>query len=155
LKKILTILAFVCSIHVALSQDSATRLEHFNLKKTVAIGGYDPLSYFSDQPAKGDETLQVNYKGVTYYFITEKNKKSFLNTPNKYIPAYGGWCAYAMGLEKESKVVINPKTYKIIDNKLYLFYNKLGINTKEKWNKEGEIKLKKNADKNWNQTISK
>jgi hypothetical protein len=60
LKKILTILAFVCSINVALSQNSATRLEHFNLKKTVAIGGYDPVSCFSDQLAKGEIKLKKN-----------------------------------------------------------------------------------------------
>ena len=64
-------------------------------------------------------------------------------------------CAYAMGLEKADKVSVNPKTYKIIDNKLYLFYNKLGINTKENWDKEGEEKLKANADKNWNTIVSK
>ena len=88
------------------------------------------------------------------YKLTEENKEEFTKNPAKYEPVYGGWCAYAMGLEKADKVAINPKTFKIIDNKLYLFYNKLGINTLEKWNKEGQEKLKNNADRNWKLIIS-
>jgi YHS domain-containing protein len=131
------------------------RIEHFNLKKTVAISAFDPVSYFTGTPLKGQPTFIHKHKGIIYFFSSNENKALFIKNPDKYEPAYGGWCAYAMGLEKADKVAVNPKTYKIIDNKLYLFYNKLGINTKTKWDKEGEEKLKNNADKNWNTIISK
>jgi len=131
------------------------RVVHFNLKKTVALSAYDPVSYFTGAPIKGQPTHIHHYKGIVYLFSSAENKTLFINNPEKYEPAYGGWCAYAMGLESSDKVSVNPKTYKIIDNQLFLFYNKLGINTKIKWNKEGENKLKTNADKNWNRIISK
>jgi YHS domain-containing protein len=156
MRNILLISILLFTVNVAFGQDSSEkRLDHFNIKKNVAIQGYDPVSYFSGNPTKGLPTFIHRYKRIVYLFSSEKNRESFIANPQKYEPAYGGWCAYAMALEKAEKVVINPKTYKIINDKLYLFYNKLGINTKEKWDKEGEEKLKNNADKNWNQTISK
>jgi hypothetical protein len=45
-----------------------------------------------------------------------------VNSSSSYAPQYGGWCAFAMGNSGE-KVTVNPETFKIIDSKLYLFYN--------------------------------
>ncbi len=64
-----------------------------------------------------------------------------------YEPQYGGWCAYAMGNSGE-KVEVDPETYKIVDGKLYLFYNKYFTNTLKSWNKD-EAKLKSKADESW------
>ncbi|WP_339718075.1 hypothetical protein [Cyclobacterium amurskyense] len=50
------------------------------------------------------------------------------------------------------KVSINPKTFKIVDGKLYLFYNKLFTNTLIPWN-EDEDNLKGNADDFWKELI--
>jgi len=133
------------------------REKNFNLdSKKVAISGYDPVSYFTEEaPLKGKKEFNHTYNGITYHFSTLQNKEVFVRYADKYEPQYGGWCAYAMSGEKPSKVSVNPKTYKIVDNKLYLFYNKLNVNTLKKWNEENETKLKKNADKNWNTFISK
>ena len=46
------------------------------------------------------------------------------------------------------------KTYKILDGKLYLFYNQYGVNTLKKWNKE-ETNLKQAADKYWSELVAK
>ena len=73
--------------------------------------------------------------------------------PEKYEPAYGGWCAYAMGNSSE-KVEVDPETFKIIGGKLYLFYNFYFNNTLKSWNKN-ETGLKTKADGNWNKFISK
>ncbi len=155
IKNILVILILFIATSISYSQEAVqTRIAHFNLKKTIAISGYDPVAYFSNSPTKGNPKFTQKHNGITYLFSSEKNKKSFIANPNKYEPAYGGWCAYAMGLKKADKVSVNPKTFKIIDNKLYLFYNKLGINTLEKWNKEGEEVFKNNADRNWKLIIS-
>ncbi len=131
-------------------QDSSN---HFNLdRNAVAIEGYDPVSYFiSDSPQKGDESKSIEYKGVKYLFTNDANKEEFETNPRTYVPAYGGWCAYAMGLDG-SKVKIDPLTYKIVDGKLNLFYNFRGNNTLLDWNKN-ETSLKSKADEYWEQLV--
>lgn len=124
------------------------RDKHFNLEKGVAIQGYDPVAYFTaGKPVEGKKELSQKYEGVTYYFSSAANKDLFAKDPSAYEPQYGGWCAYAMGANGE-KVEIDPATFKIVDNKLYLFYNSFFNNTLPKWNKD-ETTLKPNADKNW------
>ena len=131
----------------ALGQNSK-RTEQFNLNKKVAIQGYDPVAYFKQSKAvKGKKELAASFEGVTYNFSTQTNKETFLKTPTAYEPQYGGWCAYAMGANGE-KVEINPETFKVLDGKLYLFYNAYFSNTLKSWNKD-ENGLKKKADNNW------
>ncbi|MBO6524804.1 MAG: YHS domain-containing protein [Balneolaceae bacterium] len=126
----------------------SSEAEYFNLDKdNLAIKGYDPVSYFvNDEPLEGQKTLTYSYNGATYRFTTQANLDTFKADPVKYEPAYGGWCAYAMG--KGYTADINPKTYKIVDGKLLLFYNKLFTNTLPKWNKD-EANLYPAAEKNW------
>lgn len=122
--------------------------EYFNLDEdNLAIKGYDPVSYFTeDGPLQGQKNLTHEYNGATYHFASEANLETFKADPTKYEPAYGGWCAYAMG--KGYTADINPKTYKIVDGKLLLFYNKLFVNTLPKWNKD-EVTLFPAAERNW------
>lgn len=116
-------------------------------KRGVGIEGYDPVSYFEGKPQKGEEMYMTTYDGVKYWFSSQAHLKTFKENPEQYIPQYGGWCAYAMGKDG-SKVSVNPETFKIVDGKLYLFYNKFLTNTLNDWN-ENEDQLKEQADKNW------
>ncbi len=127
--------------------------DHWNVDKgKLAIDGYDPVSYFTqDKPVEGKGNIVANHRGVTFRFASESNREIFLKDPQMYVPEYGGWCAYAMGVNGD-KVKIDPETYKIIDDKLYLFYNFWGNNTLEDWN-EDEQNLKKKADEFWEQVI--
>lgn len=125
----------------------AQNSKHLNLENGIAIQGYDPVSYFSNKAQKGDKKISANHQGVVYYFSSETNKSKFLTTPSKYEPQYGGWCAFAMG-DYGKKVEVDPKTFKIVDGKLYLFYNAYFNNTLISWNKD-EKNLKAKADKNW------
>lgn len=129
------------------AQNSALRQKHFLLEKGVALSGYDPVSYFQKNPAKGSKTFVFTQEGVTYQFTNAANLETFKKNPLAYEPQYGGWCAYAMGKNGE-KVEVNPETYKIVGGKLYLFYNRLFNNTLPDWN-EDEVNLKKKADANW------
>ncbi len=130
------------------AQSPALRQKQYNLEKGLALSGYDPVSYFQKKPTKGSKTYVVYYEGVTYQFSSAANAEIFKKNPAAYEPQYGGWCAYAMGAAHGEKVEINPETYKIINGKLYLFYNKLFNNTLSDWNKD-EVNLKAKADKNW------
>ena len=102
---------------------------------------------FQKKAVKGKSTLASTHDGVVYYFSSQANKDLFLKNPSSYEPQYGGWCAFAMG-DYGEKVEINPETFKIIDGKLYLFYNAFFNNTLKSWNKD-ETNLKKKADTNW------
>lgn len=122
--------------------------KHYNLENGIAVSGYDVVAYFTqNKPVKGSKDNAVFYMGTTYYFSSVANKEEFKKNPAKYEPAYGGWCSYAMGAKGE-KVEIDPKTFKILNGKLNLFYNKLFNNTLTDWNKD-ETNLKKKADINW------
>lgn len=130
------------------------RASEFNLENKIAIQGYDPVAYFTQKKAvKGKSTFAANYEGVIYYFASATNKEMFTSNPSKYEPQYGGWCAYAMGSSGE-KVEIDPETFKIVDGKLFLFYNAYFNNTLKSWNKD-ESNLKKKADANWTKIIKK
>lgn len=147
MKKLLLFVLILIS-GVSFAQNEAKRIAQYNLENKVAIQGYDPVGYFNQGKAvKGKKEISASYQGVTYKFSSGENKETFLKNPSKYEPQYGGWCAYAMGSAGE-KVEINPETFKIIDGKLYLFYNAYFNNTLKSWNKE-ETKLKSQADTNW------
>lgn len=148
-------LLLIVYVSTALGQTQSNslllRTKHFNIEKeALAIQGYDVVSYFLNSPQKGNKSYSYNYKGITYLFSSAKNLDSFKTNPDKYEPTYGGWCAYAMGKNGE-KVEVDPETFKIINNKLYLFYNFYFNNTLKTWNKD-EINLKKAADSNWIKT---
>ena len=115
-------IAFLLIAGVVVAQSDDVRAKNFNIKKGAAIEGFDPVSYFGNKPAEGKAEFTWAYKGVTYWFATAANRDAFKSSPGKYEPAFGGWCAYAMG-ESGEKVKIDPETYKIQEGKLYLFFN--------------------------------
>lgn len=134
------------------AQSTEDKAQHINSENGVAIQGYDPVAYFSNKALEGKEQYSANHSGVTYYFSSEENKTAFLQNPSKYEPQYGGWCAFAIG-DYGEKVKINPETFKVVDDKLYLFYNANFTNTLKSWNKN-EKELKAQANKNWSQIVN-
>ena len=120
----------------------------YNLKKGYVAKGYDVVSYFNGEAREGDKAHTIAYDGVKFKFSTQENLNTFLSSPEKYIPQYGGYCAYAIAVNSK-KVDINPKTFEIRDNKLYLFYNSWGVNTLKKWQENIVKGLQKKADYNW------
>jgi YHS domain-containing protein len=126
----------------------------YNTKKGYVAEGYDVVSYFMQKAEKGNKKYITTYDGVKFRFSSQNNLETFNKSPKKYVPQYGGYCAYAIGFKSE-KVDINPKTFEIRDGKLYLFYNAWGTNTLDLWKEEGAEKLQKQADVNWQSLISK
>ena len=149
MKKIILFITLFTTALAINAQTDVQRKKNFNTdSKGLALQGYDVISYFTNpEPKKGKQEFNYVYKGITYYFESDVTLKIFKLNPEKWEPAYGGWCAYAMG-SKGAKVEIDPATFKIVDNKLYLFYNAYLNNTLPKWNKD-EKALKEKADKNW------
>lgn len=129
-------------------------IEELNLSKgNLAVGGYDVVSYFDSKAIEGDKNFKVEYQGAEYRFISQKHVDKFLANPKKYIPAYGGWCAYAMA-DKGEKVSVNYETFVVQNGRLMLFYNKFFSNTFDYWNEEGPNELEKKADANWGKLLN-
>lgn len=147
----LAVIFLVLTLSQGSAQSDQQRLAHYNLKSGLAIEGYDPVSYFSNKPSKGKPGFNWVHGGTTYRFISAENLNAFRSNPAKYEPVYGGWCAYAMG-ETGEKVKVDPETFKIVDGKLYLFYNFWGNNTLDLWNKN-ESSLRDQGDRNWRKFI--
>ncbi len=120
----------------------------YNTKKGFAANGYDVVAYFKNKAIEGNKAFITTHDGVNYKFSSKENLEKFNKNPEKYMPQYGGYCAYAVA-EKSNKVSIDPKTFQVKDGKLYLFYNAWGTNTLELWNNQNATYLKKKADKNW------
>lgn len=122
-------------------------------KGGYAIAGYDLVSYFNDSPQKGKKSHKTTYQGKDFLFQSMENLQLFQENPEKYLPQYGGYCAYAIA-KKSKKVSINPETYDIRDGKLYLFYNAWGTDTLKLWNKENPEMLQQKADQNWQTLVN-
>lgn len=90
---------------------------------TPGISGYDPVAYFTEgKPMKGSGYHVAEYQGVTYAFASNDHKDMFKDNPGKYIPAYGGYCAYGVAVGK--KFVSDPEAWKVVDGTLYLNLDK-------------------------------
>ena len=90
-----------------------------NTEHGLAIKGYDPVAYFTTgKPTPGLAQFSTTYKGTTYRFASVENRDRFIAAPAKFVPQYGGYCAYAISLNKIAD--IDPEDWAIIKDKLYL-----------------------------------
>lgn len=164
--KISIVIMLGITIFNALGSDNPTapgpgdaRTKHFRLsKENLGIDGYDPVSYFQDGPKKGSNKIAYTHKGIQYHFASTQNLDAFKANPDKYEPAWGGWCGHAMALRGE-KVEINPECYKIIDGRNVLFFRIFYANALTNWEKEikktPEPQLMKKGDGFWTAIIAK
>lgn len=151
----LATLLVLASPSLALPQDGEspqprTSLSHYNLEKGVALSGYDPVSYFREggaKPTEGRDSISAAHRGVTYRFANQANRERFLASPERFEPAYGGWCAYAM--TGGDKVEVDPESFLIDDGQLLVFYKGFFNDTRKKWEKEGSKKLRPEANGSW------
>ena len=110
----------------------------------IAIEGYDPVAYFTEgKPVKGKSQFSYKWNDAEWHFASEKHLTLFKESPGKYAPQYGGFCAY--GVSENHCGHTDPTAWKIIDGKLYLTTNK---NVKMIWEKDIDGHIEK-GDKNW------
>jgi len=138
-------------VHSAGPAAPARKVAEWNLgKEKLAIQGYDPVAYFPDgggAAVKGDAGITTEYGGVVYHFTSAAHRDTFLANPARFEPAYGGWCAWAM-LEGD-KVSVDPKSFIVKDDRLFLFYKGFLGDTRAKWLKADHATEAKTADAMW------
>jgi YHS domain-containing protein len=115
-----------------------------NVTNGLGLKGYDPVAYFSaGEATPGRQQCAYRWKGVIYRFASAENRDRFTTDPDKYLPQYGGYCAYAMSIDRIAD--IDPARWAIVDGKLYLNNGRIS-QTLWSIDKAGHIA---SADRNW------
>ena len=110
----------------------------------VALKGYDPVSYFTNmKPEMGMSDLSYKWGGATWQFTNKDHLKMFKENPAKYAPQFGGYCAYALSVNK--LVPADPAYWTLENGMLYL---NAGADAQKLFKKDEMGSIKK-ADMNW------
>jgi YHS domain-containing protein len=142
----MVVLGLVVGIAGSAAAGADSSVPAVNAADGIGLKSYDPVAYFiNGAPTKGSEQYSYLWKGVTYRFASAGNLEKFKADPEKYLPQYGGYCAYAMSLDRIAD--IDPSRWAIVNGKLYL---NNGFVAEKLWslNKSGNIV---SADRNWPQ----
>jgi YHS domain-containing protein len=92
------------------------------LLSRVGVSGYDPVAYFTDgRPVRGTSEHRVTHQGYEYRFASAEHLAAFRADPARYLPQYGGYCAWAVSQGYTASA--DPTNWRIVDGKLYLNYN--------------------------------
>lgn len=130
----------------ALSPSARAAEQMVHVQGGLALGGYDTVAYHVDsKPMRGISDIQTEWMGATWWFSSQENLAAFMADPERYAPAYGGFCAFAVS--KGSLQPGDPRMWRIVDDKLYL---NLSPSTMSKWEADIPGALAK-ADRNWPQ----
>lgn len=112
----------------------------------VGVAGYDLVSYHAGKkPLQGNGNHVVRHEGVNYLFASRGNAETFKADPDKYLPAYGGYCAFGVAVGK--KFVGDPTVWEVVDGTLYL---NLDNGIKKLWAQDIPGHIAK-AEENWPQ----
>jgi YHS domain-containing protein len=132
------------ALFAAVCLSAAARAGEFFEKDGVAMRGYDVVSYFTDKkPVRGAADMKFEYKGSTFHFSTQANRDTFAASPERYAPQYGGFCAF--GTAGGYKAATDPAAFTVVDDKLYLNYDK---SVQQEWSADIPGFIAK-ADENW------
>jgi len=112
-------------------------------RNNLAVGGYDVVSFHQENPLEGKPKLVTRWQGADWLFANQDNLDTFRAAPEKYTPAYGGYCAWAVAKGKLAKG--KPKHWTIKDGVLYLNFNK---KIKDRWLKDTDVFIEQ-ANENW------
>lgn len=139
-------LALTFLSQVALAQDKqAYNIDNSN----IALQGYSPVSYLDLGLAqRGLKEYKSEHDKVVYYFTSAEQKQKFDRNPEKYLPQYGGYCAF--GVYAGAKFRPDPNKFIVKDGKYFLFLYNLELDAQQLWLKENNhTGLMKKADDNW------
>lgn len=116
----------------------------------VAIQGYDPVAFFTDnRPVQGNPQFRSQYRDAKYHFASIEHKTAFDKESAKYEPQFGGYCAY--GASRGNKAPVKIEAWQIVNGRLLMQYD---LDIKSEFNKDQQGNLRK-ADRNWPGLIEK
>ena len=114
----------------------------------IALQGYSAVSYLDLGLAqRGNKQFKTIHQNIAYYFTSAEQKAKFDRNPSKYLPQFGGFCAF--GVYAGAKFRVDPNKFVVSGGKYYLFLNDLEVDAKQLWISENESKLLSKANSNW------
>ncbi len=145
IKSSIIILLLLTSITLSAQDKMKNNIDNSNM----ALQGYSPVSYLDLQLAQiGNKNYKSEHNKVIYYFTSQEQKSTFDKNPEKYLPQYGGYCAF--GIYAGAKFRVDPNKFIVKDGKYYLYLNNVELDAKQLWLAEKDhAKLKNKADQNW------
>lgn len=145
MRRIFAALAFAFAAFFAAATPAAAEAPvHTGLLSRVAVSGYDPVAYFTDgRPVRGTAQFRIMHEGYEYRFASAEHLAAFRANPARYLPQYGGYCAWAVSQGYTAPG--NPNNWRIVDGRLYLNYND-EIQTRWEQDIPGHIRR---ANANW------
>jgi YHS domain-containing protein len=100
-----------------------------NIDDGIALQGNDPVAYHAaGKRTSGNSKFSFKMGDATWYFSSASNKQLFADMPEKYMPQYGGYCAFAVS--QGVTAVADPEHWTIQNGRLYVFN---GSGPKETW----------------------
>ena len=128
----------IALLFLAASETYAQHGKYVSSHQSVAFEGYDLVSYFAGAtPIKGSKDHRLQHDGLTLYFANRSNLETFRNDPQKYLPAYGGYCATAVS--HDSYVVPDFTNYSIEAGELHFFEVRGFFNGRTQWQKDPQL----------------
>ncbi|MEJ0060142.1 MAG: YHS domain-containing (seleno)protein [Terricaulis sp.] len=121
-----------------------------SLFNRTGAGGYDVVSFFTDhQPVRGVAQYKTTHQGVEYRFASAEHLAAFRAEPARYLPQYGGYCAWAVSQGYTAPG--DPRYWRIVDGKLYLNYD---ASVQRRW--EADIPgFIRSANSNWPSVLAR
>ena len=149
MKKALQFTALLVGLLVASTGWAQDNMAHNIDNSNIALQGYSPVSYLDLGLAqRGLKQFKSEYNKVMYYFTSADQKAAFDKNPGKYMPAYGGYCAF--GVYAGAKFRTDPSKFIVKDGQYYLFLNNVELDAKQLWlNENNHSGLVKKANDNW------
>ena len=149
MENLATIMVFILAVGTSMVGYAQDKKANNIDDSKVALQGYSPVSYLELGLAqRGSKQYKSTYEGISYYFTSAEQKAIFEKNPRKYMPQYGGFCAF--GIYAGAKFRIDPNKFVVDNGKYYLFLNDLEVDAKQLWMAENDkAKLKRTADTNW------
>jgi hypothetical protein len=115
-------LVFALAAGPATSPAAATERIVVDWHTGLALGGYDPVAFFTDGKAMiGSAEFELRHGGAIWRFVNIGNRAAFAERPDVYMPQYGGYDPLAVA--RGVAVAGNPNVWSIAGEKLFLFYD--------------------------------
>jgi len=113
-----------------------------------AIGGYSPVSYFTENNAElGSPEFSVEHDGRLYFLTSQEQVEIFAKNPDKYRPRHRS-CPYSLAFGMV--LPLDPTNFKIVGDSLLLFHLSDDNDGLKDWNASqlSEEELIRRADSN-------